>query len=193
MSIESYNQGASIFIATGDDAVRLAEEQLNTARACDLGASARSMSKHGGPSSCSLLPQGCPTNIPAVLSFILVLKGHSIEIDIGIGIGIDVLLGVYHCKTVAFQAYVTRMLHMESVQLEEQMLEPSVSFCLIQEIQVVDTILSGYGIKRSQTPQFHCQNMRSLWTKWKSPSIVQLGFLPSKKKSHVDPTEALQL
>ena len=102
------------------------------------------MSKHGRPSSCSLLPQDCPTNITAVLSFILVLKGHSIEIEIGIGIGIDVLLGVYHCKTVAFQAYVTRMLHMESVQLEEQMLEPSVSICLIQEIQVVDTILSGY-------------------------------------------------
>ena len=142
---------------------------------------------------CLKIPQDCPTNIPAVLSFILVLKGHSIEIDIGIGIGIDVLLGVCHCKAVAFQAYVTRMLHMESVQLEEQMLEPSVSFCLIQEIQVVDTILSGYCIKRSQTPQFHCQNMRSLWTKWKSPSIVQLGFLPSKKKSHVDPTKALQL
>ena len=100
------------------------------------------MSKHGGPSSCSQLPQDCPTNITAVLSFILVLKGHSIEIEIEIGI--DVLLGVYHCKTVAFQAYVTRMLHIESVQLEEQMLEPSVSICLIQEIQVVDTILSGY-------------------------------------------------
>jgi len=104
------------------------------------------MSKHGGPSSCSQLPQDCPTNITAVLSFILVLKGHSIEIRIGIGIGIgmDVLLGVYHCKTVAFQAYVTRMLHMASVQLEEEMLEPSVLIYLIQEIQVVDTILSGY-------------------------------------------------
>ena len=133
----------------GGGAVTFAEEQLNTARASDLGASARTMSKHGRPSSCSLMPQDCPTNITAVLSFILVLKGHSIEIEmeIEIEIGIDVLLGVYHCKTVAFQAYVTRMLHMESVQLEEQMLEPSFSICLIQEIQVVDTILSGYCIK----------------------------------------------
>ena len=33
---------------------------------------------------------------------------------------------------------------MESVQLDLQMLEPSVLIYLIQEIQVVDTILSGY-------------------------------------------------
>ena len=33
---------------------------------------------------------------------------------------------------------------MESVLFEEQMLEPSVLIYLIQEIQVVDTILSGY-------------------------------------------------
>ena len=154
MSIEYYNQGASIFIVAGGNsgggAVTLAEEQLNTTRASDLGASARAISKHVRPSSCSQLPQDCPTNITAVLSFILVLKGHSVEIEIkmgmgmGIGIGMDVPLGVYHCKTVAFQAYVTRVLHMESVQLEDQMLEPSVLICLIHEIQVVDTILSGY-------------------------------------------------
>ena len=94
----------SIFIVAGGGggAVTLAEEQLNTTRASDLGASARTMSKHGRPSSCIQLPQDCPTNITAVLSFILALKGHSIGIGIGIGIGMDVLLGVYHCKTVAF-------------------------------------------------------------------------------------------
>ena len=49
LSIEYYNQGASIFIVAGGSggggggAVTFAEEQLNTTRASDLGASARTM------------------------------------------------------------------------------------------------------------------------------------------------------
>ena len=66
MSIEYYNQGASIYIVAGGGGGgggdggggggTLVEKQLNTTRASDLGASARTMSKHGGPSSCSQLP-----------------------------------------------------------------------------------------------------------------------------------------
>ena len=85
MSIESYNQGA-IFIAAGGDAVRLAEEQLNTASACDLGVSASTMSKCGWPSSCSQPSQDCHTNITAVLSFILVLKHTEMEYMCYLGI-----------------------------------------------------------------------------------------------------------
>ena len=68
----------------------------------------------------------------SLLSFILVLKAHSISMD--------VLLGVCHYKAAAFQAYVTRILHMESVLLKEQMLEPCLPIYLMQEIQVMDTL-----------------------------------------------------
>ena len=44
ISIESYNQGASIFNAACGGAGKLAEEQLNAARAWDLGTSASTMS-----------------------------------------------------------------------------------------------------------------------------------------------------
>ena len=48
----------SIFIVAGGGGgvVTLTEEQLSTTRASDLGASARTMSKHGKPSSSSQLP-----------------------------------------------------------------------------------------------------------------------------------------
>ena len=87
------------------------------------------MSKHGRPSSCSCLKIVLPTSL---LSFILVLKAHSISMD--------VLLGVHHYKAAAFRAYVTRVSNMESVLLEEQMLEPRLPIYLMQEIQVVDTL-----------------------------------------------------
>ena len=44
VSIESYNQGASIFNAAYSGAGKLAGEQLNAARAWDLGASASTVS-----------------------------------------------------------------------------------------------------------------------------------------------------
>ena len=44
VSIESYGQGASIFSVAGGGEGKLAEEQLNAARAWDLGASASTMS-----------------------------------------------------------------------------------------------------------------------------------------------------
>ena len=68
----------------------------------------------------------------SLLSFILVLKAHSISMD--------VLLGVCHNKAAAFRAYVTRVSNMESVLLEEQMLDPGHPIYLMQEIQGVDTL-----------------------------------------------------
>ena len=52
----------------------------------------------------------------------------------------DVLLGVCHNKAAAFRAYVTRVSNMESVLLEEQMLDPGHPIYLMQEIQGVDTL-----------------------------------------------------
>ena len=52
----------------------------------------------------------------------------------------DVLLGVHYYKAVAFRVYVTRVLTMESVLLEEQILEPRLPIYLMREIQVVDTL-----------------------------------------------------
>ena len=68
----------------------------------------------------------------SLLPFILVLKAQSIRMD--------VLLEAHHYKAVAFQAYVTRVSHMESVLLEEQMIEPCLPMYLMLEIQVVDTL-----------------------------------------------------
>ena len=62
----------------------------------------------------------------SLLSFILVLKAHSI--------GMDVLLRVHHHKALAFQAHVTRVSNMESVLLEEQMQEPLLPIYLMPEI-----------------------------------------------------------
>ena len=129
VSIESYGQGASIFSAAGGGAGKLAEEQLNAARAWDLGASASTMSVVDLQAAADRLKIVLPTSL---LSFILVLKAHSI--------GMDVLLGVHHYKAVAFRVYVTRVSHMESVLLEEQMLEPRLPIYLMREIQVVDTL-----------------------------------------------------
>ena len=70
--------------------------------------------------------------LSSLLSFILVLKAHSI--------GMDVLQGVHHHKALAFRAYVTRVLNMESVPLKEQMREPLLPIYLMQEIQVSDTL-----------------------------------------------------
>ena len=129
MSIESCGQGASIFSATGGGAGKLAEEQLNATRAWDLGASASSMSVADLQAAADRLKIVLPTSL---LSFILVLKAHSISMD--------VLLGVCHYKAAAFRAYVTRVSNMESVLLKEQMLEPRLPIYLMQEIQVVDTL-----------------------------------------------------
>ena len=68
----------------------------------------------------------------SLLSFILVLKAHSV--------GMDMLLGVHHHKALTFQAHVTRVLNMESVLLEEQMRELLLPIYLMQEIQVSDTL-----------------------------------------------------
>ena len=70
VSIESYGQGASIFSAASGGAEKLAEEQLNAARAWDLGASASTMSVADlQAAACRLPPQDCPTNVTAVLHF----------------------------------------------------------------------------------------------------------------------------
>ena len=104
VSIESYGQGASIFNAACGGAEKLAEEQLNAARAWDLGTSASAMSV------ANHLMIVLPTSL---LLFILVLKAHSI--------GMDVLLGVHHHKALAFRAHVTRVSNQGSVLLQEQM------------------------------------------------------------------------
>jgi hypothetical protein len=129
VSIESYGQGASIFSVAGGGAGKLAEEQLNAARAWDLGASASTMSVADLQAAADRLKIVLPTSL---LSFILVLKAHSVSMD--------VLLGVHHYKAAAFRAYVARVSNMESVLLEEQMLEPRLPIYLMREIQVVDTL-----------------------------------------------------
>ena len=63
----------------------------------------------------------------SLLSFILVLKAHSIKMD--------VLLGVHHYKAVVFWAYVTRVSNMDSVLLKEQMPGPCLLINLMQEKQ----------------------------------------------------------
>ena len=68
----------------------------------------------------------------SLMSFILVLKAHSICMN--------VLLGVHHHKALAFQAHVTRVSNMESVLLEEQMREPFLPIYIMLEIQVSDTL-----------------------------------------------------
>ena len=98
VSIESYSQGASIFNATYGGAGKLAAEQLNAARVGDLGASASTMSVADLQIAVNCLEIVLPTSL---LSFILVLKAHSI--------GMDVLLGVHHHKALAFRAHVTRV------------------------------------------------------------------------------------
>ena len=113
VSIESYSQGASIFNAACGGAGKLAAEQLNAARAWDLGASASTMRVANLQAAADCLKIVLPTSL---LSFILVLKAHSI--------GMDVLLGVHHHKALAFRAHVTRVSNMESVLLKEQMQEP---------------------------------------------------------------------
>ena len=129
VSIESYGQGASIFSVAGGGAGKLAEEQLNAAQAWDLGASASTMSMSDLQAAANRLKIVLPTSL---LSFILVMKAHSFSMDM--------LLGVCHYKAAAFRAYVTRVSNMESVLLEEQMLEPRLLIYLMQEIQVVDTL-----------------------------------------------------
>ena len=104
VSIESYGQGASIFSVAGGGAGKLAEEQLNAARAWDLGASASTMSVADLHAAANRLKIVLPMSL---LSFILVLKAHSISMD--------VLLGDYQYKAAAFRAYVTRVSNMESV------------------------------------------------------------------------------
>ena len=79
MSIESYGQGASIFSVAGGGAGKLAEEQLNAARAWDLGASASTMSVADFQAAADRLKIVLPT---LLLSFILVLKAHSISMDV---------------------------------------------------------------------------------------------------------------
>ena len=87
----------------------------------------------------------------SLLSFILVLKAHSI--------GMDVLLGVHHHKALAFRAHVTRVSNMESVLLEEQMREPLLPIYLMREIQVSDTL---WVLKQEnsdvmiQSPEYEC-------------------------------------
>ena len=108
---------------------KLAEEQLNATRAWDLGASASTMSVADLQAAADCLKIVLPTSL---LSFILVLKAHSI--------GMDVLLGVHHHKAFAFRAHVTRVSNMESVLLEEQIREPLLLIYLMQEIQVSNTL-----------------------------------------------------
>ena len=91
MSIDSYNQGASIFSVASGGAGKHAEEQMNAAWTWDLGASASTMSVANLQAAAYCLKIVLPTSL---LSFILVLKAHSISID--------VLIGVYHYKVVAF-------------------------------------------------------------------------------------------
>jgi hypothetical protein len=109
VSIESYGQGASIFNAACGEAGKLAAEQLNATRAWDLGTSASTMSVADLQAVADRLKIFLPTSL---LSFILVLKAHSI--------GMDVLLGVHHHKALAFRAHVTRVSNMESILLEDQ-------------------------------------------------------------------------
>ena len=108
MSIESYSQGASIFSVAGGGAEKLAEEQLNAARAWDLDAIASTTSMADLQATADCLKIVLPTSL---LSFILVVKAHSISMD--------VLLGVYHYKAATFRAYTTRVSNMESVLLKE--------------------------------------------------------------------------
>ena len=129
VSIESYSQGAYIFNGACGGAGKLAAEQLNAARAWDLGASASTMSVAGLQAAAGCLKIVLPMSL---LSFILVLKAHSI--------GMDVLLGVHHHKALAFRAHVTMVLNMESVLLEEQMREPLLPIYLMQKIQVSNTL-----------------------------------------------------
>ena len=104
VSIESYGQGASIFNAACGGAGKLAEEQLNAARAWDLGANASTMSVADLQAAADRLKIVLPMSL---LSFILVLKAHSFSRD--------VLLGVYHYRAAACRVYVTRVSNMESV------------------------------------------------------------------------------
>ena len=91
VSIESYSQGASIFSVAGGGAGKLAEEQLNAAQAWDLGASASTMSVADLQAAADRLKIVLPM---LLLSFMLVLKAHSISMN--------VLLGVCHYKAAAF-------------------------------------------------------------------------------------------
>ena len=106
VSIESYGQGVSIFSVTGGGEGKLTEAQLNAARVWDLGASASTICVADLQAAADRLKIVLPTSL---LSFILVLKAHSISMD--------VLLGVCQYKAAAFQAYVTRVSNMESVVL----------------------------------------------------------------------------
>jgi hypothetical protein len=68
VSIESYDQGASIFNAACGGAGKLTAEQLNATRAWDLGTSASTMSV-ADLQAVADLPQNCPTNITSLLYF----------------------------------------------------------------------------------------------------------------------------
>ena len=91
VSIESYGQGASIFNVACSGAGKLAEEQLNATRVWDLGASASTTSVAGLQAMANHLKIVLPLSL---LSFILVLKAHSI--------GMGMLLGAHHHKALAF-------------------------------------------------------------------------------------------
>ena len=108
MSIKSYGQPVSICGVTGGVTGKRAEEELNAARAGDLCASSSTMSLANHQATVSCLKSVLSTSL---LPFILVLKAHSIEMDI--------LTGVHHNKASAFQEYVTRVMHVESVLLDE--------------------------------------------------------------------------
>ena len=70
MSIESYSSGASIFSVAGGGTGKLAEQQLNAARAWDLGAIASTTSVADLQAAANQeLPQDCPTNVTAVIHF----------------------------------------------------------------------------------------------------------------------------
>ena len=116
-------------MSQGGGAGKLAEEQLNAARAWDLGASASTMSVANLQAAADCLKIVVPTSL---LSFILVLKAYSI--------GMDKLFGVHHYKAIAFQAYVTRVSHVDSDLLIGQMLEPFLLIYLMQEVQVEETL-----------------------------------------------------
>ena len=93
VSIESYGQGASIFNATCGGACKLAAEQLNAARVWDLGASASASAMSVAALQATAIRLKTVL-LSSLLSFILVLKAHSI--------GMDVLMGVHHHKALAF-------------------------------------------------------------------------------------------
>ena len=108
---------------------KLAEEQLNAARAWDFGASASTTRVTNLQAAAEHLKIVLPMSL---ISFILVLKAHSI--------GMDLILGVHHHKAFAFCILVTRVSNMEMVLLKEQMQEPVLSISLLQEVQVADTL-----------------------------------------------------